>query len=471
MNKRLLTLGALTIMGLVAVEATVVGTAMPTIVGELGGLRDYSWVFTAYMLGVTVTGPIWGKLSDLYGRRGIFLAALVLFLLGSGLCGQAHSLTMLVICRLIQGIGGGGLQPLAITIIGETYALTERAKVQSMVAVIFGVASVVGPWLGGYLTDHWSWRAVFYLNVPTGLLAGLVLGALLPVQGRLKSRLDLPGAMLFAIAFSWLIWWLSSGGHPDLNMLGSLVFLGALVAWERRVDEPFLPLGLWRFPIFRAALVIMPLSAMAIFGAVSYLPLYFQGLRGMDPAAAGSALMPLLLGWVVASPCSSVLVLRCGYRFTLIGSTLGLAAGYLILAQAGAATPNLELLVGIVLVGVGAGLCVAPLTIGVQSAVPLELMGTATSALSFMRNVGAAIGVALMGAALSLHLEGTDGREALQNPALQEQLAAGLHLAFQLGLGCAIAALLAVGLVPEGSAQSLQREEASEEPREDPHTP
>lgn len=469
MEKRLLTLGALMILSLVAVEATVVGTAMPTIIRELGGLRYYSWVFTAYMLGVTVTGPIWGKISDLYGRRGTFIASLLLFLLGSGLCGQAQGIVPLIACRLLQGLGGGGLQPLAITIIGELYALSERARVQSLVAVIFGVASVVGPWLGGFLTEHWSWRWVFYLNLPMGLLAGVVLGLWLPRRGTLQARMDVTGAVLFTVSFSWLLVWLSDGGHPDLNMVGALALLAALMAWERRVAEPFLPLGLLRFAIFRAAMVIMPLAAMAIFGAVSYLPLYFQGIRGMDAQAAGSALMPLLLGWVFSSPLSSLLVLRCGYRFTLIGSTLSLAAGYLLLAQAGVATPPLEVLIGATLVGVGAGLCQAPLTIGVQSAVPRDFLGTATAALTFMRSIGATIGVALMGAALTLHLEGTSGQDALGNPALQEQLGAGLHLAFQLGLGCAIAALLAVGLVPEGSAQDLER--SSEEPPAAPHTP
>jgi len=459
-------------LALVAVEATVVGTAMPTIVRELGGLSYYSWVFTAYMLGVTVTGPIWGKISDLYGRRGAFLAAMVLFLTGSALCGQATTIQALIACRLLQGLGGGGLQPLSATIIGEIYALRERAHIQSLVACIFGAASIVGPWLGGFLTDELSWRWVFYLNVPTGLLAGVLLGSLLPLGRRAETRLDVTGAFLFSVSFTWLLLWLSKGGHPDLNMLGSFALLAALGWWERRVAEPFLPLALWRFPIFRAALVLLPLEAMALYGAISYLPLYYQGIRGLDAAAAGRHLMPLMLGWVVASPLSSVLVLKCGYRFTLIGSTLSLAAGYLLLAQAGAATPILEVLISTGLVGAGMGLCVAPLTVGVQSSVPREFLGMATSFLAFVRSVGATLGVTLMGAAVTLHLDGVSGEGALGNPALREQLAAGLHLGFQLGLGCAIAALLSVGLVPEGSAQSLEHKpEATSEPPADPHTP
>lgn len=434
---------------LAALEATVVSTAGPTIVSDLGGMSLYSWIFTAYMLTLTVTGPLWGKLSDLYGRRGCYLTGVGIFMAGSALAGQAHSMEELILWRAVQGAGGGALTPLGQTVLAEIYDKEARAKMQALITMIFGVASVLGPAVGGWLTQHASWRAVFYLNIPFGMAGGLLLALSLPrTQASGNARLDRVGAVLFTSALTLFLLWtdrVDDWGAADPRAWGGLLVLVALLAAflqvERRMgDDALLPLSLFANPTFRAAVVLMTLLGMALYGALTYLPLYYQGIVGQSASEAGRSLTPLLAAWILTSAVSTRLMLRIGARATIAIGVFAFLGAFLILAGAGTATPLPFLVAAATLAGLGGGFTMAPIVLAVQEAVERASLGTATSAVLFFRSVGASIGVTLMGAAL--------GGASLSTPAL---LGPGLHHAFLVGLllcGLAVAALVLCLPVP-----------------------
>jgi EmrB/QacA subfamily drug resistance transporter len=294
-RRRAITAGLLLGMSLGALEATVVGTAMPTVIATLGGLAHYSWVFSAYLLTSTASVPIWGRLSDLYGRRRLYLAGIAVFVAGSALSGAATSMTQLIVFRAIQGIGAGAVIPLSMTIIGELYALEERARAQALFSGVWGVASIAGPLVGGYVTDALSWRWVFYLNLPFGALAATVIAlAYPPRSGTSKARIDWLGAALLFGGVTCLL--IAVGDVTDAVLpwlAATAVLLGALIYVERRASDPILPLDLFGHRVVSFSLVVVFMTGMAMFGAIAFVPLFVQGVLGGSATQAGQVLTPL----------------------------------------------------------------------------------------------------------------------------------------------------------------------------------
>jgi len=475
-----------------SMESTVVATAMPTIATQLGGLESYSWVFSIYMLASTTTVPLFGKLSDLYGRRRIYVAALALFLGGSLLCGLAQSMQQLIIFRAIQGLGAGGLLPLAFIIVGDLFTLEQRARMQGLFSGVWGVSSVVGPLLGGFLVDQVSWHWVFYINILPGLLAGtLVWTAWIDrarTNGAARPTVDYAGAAILTAAVVALLLGLFELGTPfgwALIGIATLLF-GALVWVERRAVDPVLPLPLFRDRMFAVACANGLLAGWALFGSVSFVPLYVQAVLGTSATAAGATLTPLLLGWVGASIVGSRLLLNIGYRtLSLIGMAL-LAVGTFLMSRNGSHTSQLILLIDLAMMGIGMGLTIPSFLIAVQSTVRRSELGAATSMLQFSRSIGGTLGVSVMGAALSLSLAAglvaagldpatisvdklidplsTANTAAALEGALRDALAASMQVVFDIAFVGAVLALLVTFFAPGGQIAQLAARRSQSEP-------
>lgn len=465
LRERLVVAGIMMGVVLGAIESTVVTTAMPTIIQSLGGIAHYSWVFTAYMVAYTVSGPIWGKLSDLYGRKPFYLLGIGLFLLGSALAGQSHSMGALIFWRIVQGLGAGALMPLGMIVLGELFTLQERARMQALFSSVWGGASIVGPLVGGLITEHWSWRWVFYINVPFGILAGALVGLALPrlYAGPARGGVDRLGIALFTTMITVLMIWLTVAGKdiawsspPSLLCAATIAVLLPAFLWqERRAHDPLIPLPLFRVPMFLAATANFMLVGMALFGLQAYLPLFVQGVRGGTATEAGGALTPLLFGWVTSSTIASRLVLRVGYRATTAMGTAFLLFGAVGILVLSAGAPQWIVLLAAGLTGCAGGFCVAPMTIGVQSMVPRERLGIATSATMFFRFIGGAVGVAAMGAFVARAVGHVPSGIALTDPTLRPLLAKGLHEAFVFAAALGVLALLTTALVPAGRPHEL----------------
>jgi EmrB/QacA subfamily drug resistance transporter len=408
------TAGVLTGTFLAALEATVVSTAMPTVIASLGGLNHYSWVFSAYLITATVTVPVWGKLSDLYGRRLLYQVGISVFLLGSVLSGVSGSMTQLIVFRAIQGLGAGALVPLGLTIIGDIYTITERARVQALFSGVWGLASVVGPVVGGFITDQLSWRWVFYLNVPFGLAAAFIIGfALKEPRRHERPAIDYAGAATLMAAITLLMLALVEGGTGlaamtaprNLAFIAGALALGALFVWiERRAADPIVPFKMFGNAVVAVAVTTGFLAGVAMFGALTFVPLFAQGALGSSATEAGSLLTPLMLSWVGLSIVGGRLLLKIGYRTTsMIGFVL-LTLGMALLSMFGRTTPRVWLYVDLVMVGAGLGLTMLTLLIATQQAVERAQLGIATSLVQFSRSIGGAVGVAVMGAVLSAGL-------------------------------------------------------------------
>lgn len=432
-----ITAGVMTGMFLAALEATVIGTAMPTVVAALGGLRHFSWVFSAYLLTSTVTVPLWGKLSDLYGRRLFYQLAIAIFLVGSVASGMSQSMSWLIAARALQGLGAGGLIPLGMTIIGETYTLQERARMQGLFSGVWGLSSVIGPVIGGFITDQWSWRWVFYINVPIGIAAAVIMGlALRETKRTSRPSIDYLGAFTLTASVTLLMLVLVEGGTTaalmqprNLLMLATVV---ALLIWfiriERNAKEPIVPLDMFRNRVVSISMIIGFLAGVAMFGVISFVPLFAQGALGASATAAGSFLTPLMLAWVSASVVGGRLLIRVGSRPLVIAGLLALVAGLAGLSTASPRTPRILLIVELTVIGIGLGLTMLTLLIAVQHAVPREQLGIATSLNQFFRSIGGAMGVALLGALLTTGLA-ANLRRAASGPDAPLTLAQAVQLA------------------------------------------
>lgn len=407
------TAGVLTGMFIAALEATVVGTAMPTVIATLGGLSQYSWVFSAYLVTSTVTVPVWGKLSDLYGRRPMYQIGIGMFLLGTLLSGFSGSMTQLIVFRAIQGLGAGALVPLGMTIIGDTFTVEERTRMQALFSGVWGLSSIIGPVLGGFITDQISWRWVFWINIPVGVVAALIIGFALkePKLDR-KPSIDYAGATLLMAAISLLMLaMVDSGTGPGLftpRNLGliviSAVLLFIFVRVEQRAPDPLIPFELFRNRTVLISVVAGFLGGVAMFGAISFIPLFAQGALGFTATEAGSLLTPLMLSWVTMSVVGGRLMLKLGYRSITIFGFLLLTIAFVLLSMFGRDTPRIWLYPNLVLIGAGLGLTMLTLLIAVQQAVERSKLGIATSLNQFSRSIGGALGVAVMGAVLTAGL-------------------------------------------------------------------
>ncbi|MCS6963368.1 MAG: MFS transporter [Thermoflexus sp.] len=418
---------------LAALEATVVATAMPRVIQELGGVALYSFPFALYLLMATVSGPIWGRSSDLYGRRRLYLAAVLLFLLGSALSGASGSMPMLIAARALQGLGGGGLQTLTFTLVGELYPLRQRARVQGWISGVWGFSALVGPLVGGLIVDHFSWRWVFYLNVPFGIAAMLLVGRGVPESAPEPGRrVDVQGAALFALGAGAFIYGLELES-PVALILAALVMVGFAI-FERRQPLPLIPFPALRRPFAFRGFLGNLLGGMAFFGMTAYIPLFAQVARGQSATIGGLLLSPMTVGWTVSSMLTARWLPRWGPRPLARWGPMAMIVGFGAWALARQAPLPALGLSGLI-IGAGMGIVMLALLVCAQEEAPREVLGVVTAMLLFARNIGGSMGAAVMGAALGPALSA--GGEALRTafwkvPALALVLSLGILL---MGLG------------------------------------
>jgi EmrB/QacA subfamily drug resistance transporter len=408
-------LGALMLaMLLAALDQTIVSTALPTIVGELGGLNHLSWVVTAYLLAATASTPLWGKLGDQYGRKRLFQTSIVIFLIGSALCGLAQNMNELIAFRAMQGLGGGGLMVLVVAIVGDVVPPRDRGRYQGLFGAVFGVSSVIGPLLGGWFVDNLSWRWVFYINLPVGVLALAAIAAVLHAPStREKHRIDYAGILLivgWAVALVLLTTW---GGtsydwvSPQIIGLGiaAAVLIVAWILVERRAAEPVMPPRLFGHPTFTLGSAISFVVGFAMFGALTFLPIFLQVVHGVTPTMSGVHLLPMMAGMLVSSVGSGQLISRTGrYKFyPMLGAPI-IAVALWWCSRMDETTSTLSTSLRFALLGFGLGLVMQVLVIAVQNVVPYEDLGSATSGVTFFRQIGGSFGVAVFGSIFSNRL-------------------------------------------------------------------
>ncbi|MFF4991882.1 MFS transporter [Streptosporangium saharense] len=410
-----LVIGALMLgMLLAALDQTIVATALPTIVADLGGLGELSWVVTAYMLASTVSTPLWGKLGDQYGRKRLFQAAIVIFLIGSALCGLSRNMGQLIGFRALQGLGGGGLMVLAQAIVGDVVPARERGRYQGFFGAVFAVSSVAGPLLGGLFVDHLSWHWVFYVNLPVGAVAFAVISSALPQDtDRTRHVIDHLGIVLLGAAAACLVLVATWGGtvYPwtDPVVIGlALVAVLLLVLWwrvENRAAEPVLPPHLFRSRAFVVASLIAFAVGFAMFGSLTYMPLFLQVVQGVSPTWSGIHLLPMMAGMLVTSIVSGQIITRTGkYKIFPIAGGAVTTLGLYLLSRVREDIPVLELSVYLLVLGVGIGMVMQVLVIVVQNAVGFEDLGVATSGVTFFRSIGGSFGVAVAGTVFTSRL-------------------------------------------------------------------
>jgi EmrB/QacA subfamily drug resistance transporter len=487
-QRQLVTASILLGMFLAALEATAVAAAVPTAVGELGGVARYSWVFSAYLLTSTTTGPLFGKLADLYGRKPIYQVAVFFFLLGSVLCGLAQTFGQLVLFRAVQGLGAGGVMPVAITITGDIYTLEERGRIQGVFSGVWALASLVGPLLGGLITDTLSWRWIFYLNIPFGLASAWMLHRYLREETpRHEHKLDILGTVSLTAAVTLLLLALIEGpeawGWSDPRTIGFLVGAAVSLAvffWqERRAPEPMLPLDLFENRLIAVASLGNLLLGALLYSITAYVPMFGQGVLGGTAVDAGTILAPILLGWPLASILAGRLMLRVGYRPMVLGGNFLIVAGAVLLAGVDGNTTRTGIMVSMMIIGFGLGFVSMPYMLGPQNAVPWNRRGVATSGVQFFRSIGGAIAVAALGGLFNSRVQAAAGAgvetDSLLEPALRARLApdllsqlvsallAGIQSVFIALAVLAVAGLVVSLFVPRGSAQSQIHQEPAVE--------
>ncbi|MFF4797142.1 MDR family MFS transporter [Streptomyces sp. NPDC001351] len=411
----LVSIGALLLgMLLAALDQTIVSTALPTIVSDLGGLEHLSWVVTAYLLASTAATPLWGKLGDQYGRKRLFQTAIVMFLIGSALCGMAQNMPQLIAFRAVQGLGGGGLMVLSMAIVGDVVPPRERGRYQGLFGAVFGATSVLGPLLGGLFTEHLSWRWVFYVNLPVGVVALAVIATALRIPRRTARHvIDYLGTFLIAAVATCLILVASLGGTTwgwGSTQIAGLILLGValavvFVAVERRAAEPVLPLKLFRIRTFALSAVISFIVGFAMFGAMTYLPTFLQVVQGVTPTMSGVHMLPMVFGMLLSSTTSGQIVSRTGrWKVFPIAGTGVTTLGLLLLHRLDEHSSTAEMSVYFFVFGLGLGLVMQVLVLIVQNAVSYEDLGVATSGATFFRSIGASFGVAIFGTVFASRL-------------------------------------------------------------------
>jgi EmrB/QacA subfamily drug resistance transporter len=475
--------GLMIAMLLAMLDNLVVGTAMPTIVGELGGLAHLSWVVTAYALATAVSTPVWAKLGDLHGRKGVFMASIVAFLAGSALTGLSQNMGELIGFRGVQGLGAGGLMVGAMAIIADLVPLRERGRYQGLMAAVMPLAFIGGPLLGGFLTDNFSWRWAFYINLPLGVLALIVVARTMRLTMHLPGRrvarvpIDWRGAGLLAAGLAALTLLCSWGGSqypwssaPIITLgLVTAVALAAFVAVERRATEPVLSLALFRSRNFTAATMLTFLTGFAMFGAVTFLPQFQQNVQGASATSSGLQLLPLMGGMLATSLLGGQLVTRTGrYRGLLLTGSVLMTAGLALLATMSVTTGQLTTSVYMIVLGVGMGLLMQTTMLVVQNSVAQRDVGVASGAATLFRTIGGSIGVSLLGTLFAQQVQSalpdqaggaaagaplTPGMlEALPAPlreAYQTAITSGIHQVFLGGAAIAVIALIAAWAIRE----------------------
>ena len=471
LRRPLVLVSVMAAMFMIAIEATIVSTAMPGIAGQLGDLHLYSWVFSSFLLTQTATTVVFGKLADLYGRKPVLLVGIAVFLVGSALCGFAWSIPSLIAFRLIQGVGAGAIQPVALTVVGDLYSVQERAKIQGYLASVWGVSSVLGPLAGGLIIQHLSWSWIFWINLPIGLAAAASFTAFLHEDIAPQRRgVDVAGAALFTVAVASLMLALTQFGTADLptalGAAGAFVVSTALFVWqERRAREPMVAFGLWaRRPVATANAATL-LSGMAVIGLTTFLPMYVQGVLNRSALVAGFALTMMVLGWPVGATLAARNFARFGLRSTLLFGAALLPLGALAFVALGPATSPVVAGVGSIVMGLGMGFLSTSAIVIIQDSVGWAERGSATASNLFSRNLGSTLGATALGAVLNISLaHRVNGvaavspdqlRRLLDHPggalgdtAVRAALGHSLHLTFWAVFLTAVLTLLLATLVP-----------------------
>jgi EmrB/QacA subfamily drug resistance transporter len=490
----LTTTAVIAAMFLASIDGTIVSTAMPTIVGELHGIDSYAWVFSGFLLAEIATIPLWGRLADMFGRKNIFLAGMIIFLLGSALCGVSQSMTQLVLFRFVQGLGAGCILPVAQTISADLYTMEQRARISAVYSAVFALASVIGPFLGGFITDNLSWRWVFYVNLPVGLMAiGLVAVVMLePLQHRRRHRFDWGGVMTLLGWTGALVFALESGGRDyawgSIEVTGafvaSAVLLAAFVTIERRAAEPLIPFSLFKVPALRASAVVTMCLGMSMFGVLSFLPLYGRTVLGESATGSGRILIPLLLAMMVGSAGGARIVLKVGFRTVVTMGAALVVVGTLLLTRLTVDSGQLELSLMLAVLGFGMGLVFMSTALAAQNSVEATRMGIATGLVNFTRQLGGAIGVAIaasvmlttladrlqaafgnVGIATSDLLAPTTKQVKLSpsaQAAVRDAFAGALHRTFWVAVAVAALGLAATVLMPRGAAAKIRDQARAE---------
>jgi EmrB/QacA subfamily drug resistance transporter len=441
--------GALLLVLLLAsLDQTIVSTALPTIVGDLGGISKLSWVVTAYLLASTVSGPVYGKLGDQYGRKVVLQSAIVIFLVGSALCGISQNMTELIVFRGLQGLGGGGLFVTTIAVVGDIIAPRDRGRYQGFFGAVFGVSTVVGPLLGGFFVDNLSWRWIFYVNVPIGLIALAVIAAAFQApRDHVPHTIDYLGAVLLAGGLSAIVLYTSLGGttyswgSPWMIALivAGFALLAAFVFAEARAAEPILPLELFRNRVFSVTSAIGFIIGLALFGAVTYLPLYLQDVKGHSPTTSGLLITPMMAGLLITSIGSGQLISRFGrYKPFPIAGTAIMAIGLGLLSRLQVGTSTLTAGLYMLVLGLGLGLVIQVLVLAAQNAVDYKYLGVASSGSTLFRQIGGSIGVAIFGAIFANQLTSNLAGKlppgahvpASPNPAALKRLSPAAHAVY-----------------------------------------
>jgi EmrB/QacA subfamily drug resistance transporter len=441
--------GALLLVLLLAsLDQTIVSTALPTIVGDLGGIEHLSWVVTAYLLTATVSTPIYGKVGDLYGRKLVLQTAIVIFLVGSALCGLSQNMAELIAFRALQGLGAGGLIVTTIAVVGDIIPPRERGRYQGFFGAVFGVSTVVGPLLGGFFVDHLSWRWIFYVNLPIGAVALAVIGAVFHApEKHVRHAIDWLGASLLAGGLSAVVLFTSLGGttyawsSPEIAALIGIaaLLLPLFVVAERHAAEPIMPLSLFRNRVFAAASAIGFVVGLALFGAITYMPVFLQIVKGESPTGSGLQLTPMMAGVLVTSIGSGQLISRFGrYKPFPIAGTAVMTVGLLLLSRLGVGSSTWAASAYMLVLGLGLGMVMQVLVLAVQNAVEHRFMGVATSGSLLFRQIGGSIGVSLFGAIFANRLHGNLAERvpvgasvpSTSDPAAVRHLPAPLHDAY-----------------------------------------
>jgi EmrB/QacA subfamily drug resistance transporter len=406
----LTTVAVISSMFLASMDGTIVSTAMPTIVGELHGINSYAWVFSGFLLAEIATIPLWGRLADMYGRKKIFLTGMIIFLLGSVLCGISGSMVQLILFRSMQGLGAGCILPVAQTISADLYTMEQRAKISAVYSIVFGFSAVIGPFLGGFITDNLSWRWVFYVNLPLGIAAVALVALVMvePLERRKRHEFDWLGLVTLLGWTVALVFAIESGGRQYAwssievvsALIGAVVLFIAFVMTELRAREPLIPFDIFRVPALRASTIVTLFLGMSMFGVMSFLPLYGRTVLGQTATGSGRILIPLLVAMMIASPAGARALIKIGFRVVVITGAALVTLGAYMLTRLNVDSSQLELSAYLVVLGFGMGLVFISTALAAQNSVSMPRMGVATGLVNVSRQLGGAIGVAIAGSVM-----------------------------------------------------------------------